>query len=395
MKVAFIIHSFPAVYTTFILHEMTELMKRGHDVLIIALSARHDRTVHEDVAKYDLMSRRHVVTRRGFDFVHNKLSNALVAFHLMKANMSDYGRYFRRNAPTLAPIADLVKREKVDVIHAAFADDPASMAMVISEMTGVPFTFECHARDLFVYFPFPQDKFARASRIFTISNYNRLYLTRQLQCPADKIVIKRVPFNKDYCDALPDHPKDGNLIVSACRLHPIKGLEYAIEACALTARRRPDLRYVIIGDGPLRKGLQDKIDALGMQRNISLLGNLPNTEVLAHLRRAAFCLLPSMLAPDGDRDGIPTAMIEAMYLKTPAVSSKVSGIPELIEDGINGILAGPRDVLLLAEQMDCLLSNRALRESMGERAREKVEQVFNLEENIEVLVKGLESACVT
>jgi len=129
---------------------------------------------------------------------------------------------------------------------------------------------------------------------------------------------------------------------------------------------------------------------LGLNKNIIFLGTVENTDVFRYMKEATLFLLPSVIADDGDRDGIPTSLIEAMCLKTPVISSKVSGIPELIDDGIDGFLVEPKNVDQIAKRIDFLLSNKDVRERMGEKARDKVNKMFDTEVNINKLLKGLE-----
>jgi glycosyltransferase involved in cell wall biosynthesis len=248
--------------------------------------------------------------------------------------------------------------------------------MLLAGISGLPFTFETHAYDLFVDFPFSDQKLKRASRVFTISNYNRSYIVDELGGDPAKVSVMRVPIDLAHCDGLPALDRDPNLVITACRLHPIKGIDVAIDAFAKLEQTYPDLRFEIIGDGPLKPSLERKVRGLGLEHKIHFLGNMGNRAVLERITGAGMFVLPSVIASDGDRDGVPTSLIEAMYLRTPVVGSDVSGIPELIDDGVNGLLARSGDSEELARRMGRLRADESLRACLGEAGRRKVLEEF-------------------
>jgi glycosyltransferase involved in cell wall biosynthesis len=292
----------------------------------------------------------------------------------------------RERIHALIPLSRMIRNQNFDIIHAAFGANSATAAMLLSKLTNIPFTFESHALDLFVSFRFAEEKLQRAHKVFTISHYNKRYLINKYKCPESKIIIKRVPFSKEYCDTLTEIQKDQNLIVSVCRLHPIKGLKYAIEAFDIVQKNNNKLRYFIIGDGELKQTLEEKVHKLGLIKKITFTGDVPNHEALTYIKKASIFLLPSVISLDGDRDGIPTSLIESMYLQTPVISSSISGIPELIKDGHNGFLTQPKNVNEIALKLQTLLSNAPLRIQMGKKAKDTIMDEFDLDRNIQKLI---------
>jgi glycosyltransferase involved in cell wall biosynthesis len=129
-----------------------------------------------------------------------------------------------------------------------------------------------------------------------------------------------------------------------------------------------------------------KVEQLGLGSKITFLGGTENKKALDFISQSTMFVLPSVIAPNGDRDGIPTALIESMYLKIPVIGSRISGIPELIDDGINGFLAEPGDVNQIAEKMNKLISDKLLRDRMGKEAREKIKKEFNIENSTNKLI---------
>ena len=401
MKILYIFSIFPKLYHTFILNDMIRLNNMGNEVFVLSITKSNQKVINKGA--FNLMDKTYYFE----DFMIENDSYFLKFFIKVERKLRRYSyfswfirkfvfknerneKYFKDLGLRIYAykrIADKIKQEKIDIIHGGFGNIPATAAMILSDLTGIPFSFETHARDLFVLFnKYSKEKIEKADKIFAISNYNKRYLIDNLECHAAKVIVKRVSFNNSYCDQISEKKKKENLILSVCRLDPIKGLEYAIEAFKLVSQKSKDLKFIIIGDGPLKNQLLKKVEELFLVNKITFLGGVNNEEALDYVAQSTIVLLPSVIAPSGDRDGIPTALIEAMYLKTPVISSRISGIPELIDDGVNGFLTEPGNVKQIAEKMNRLLSNKLLRVRMGEQAREKVKKEFNIENSTNKLI---------
>ena len=406
MNIAYILNIFPRLYQTFILNDMAHLKRQGHDIYVFSAGKPYDNIFHGDAVAFsentvyfsDLVNEtmgkvnqyifKFALRTKKYNPIYEKTIQYI--FHEM-SNKGYDKKYFKDldwRLHALPSVANALIKKEIDVIHAGFGSNESTYAMIMSEMTRIPFTFETHAKDLFVKFPFADEKIRKAQRLFTISEYNKKYLTEHLRCPPSKIVVKRVSCNRTYCDQISLKGRKDNLILSVCRLDSIKGLEYAIEAFSKVVRKRNDLKYVIIGDGPLRGDLTGQVERLSLSEKVSFPGNVTNEQVLNLIAQATIVLMPSVIAQNGDRDGIPTALIEAMYMKTPVISSRVSGIPELIDDGMNGFLTESGDVDQIAGKMERLLSDESLRTRMGDLAREKVDREFNIEDNVNKLISA-------
>ncbi|MEO0479907.1 MAG: glycosyltransferase family 4 protein [Planctomycetota bacterium] len=385
MKVAFVTWKFPALSNTFILNEIVEVKKRGVDVVIYSIDRSDDETVHCDVERHGLLERTFFFD----DFVPEAART--------KAGQeapSPYDAYrvdwLRHRVHGFEAMAQHMLDTGVDVVHGCFANNSGTVAMVAARLAGLPYTFECHAFDLFCDFKFSDEKLAEAARIFSISDYNRRYMAGELGCDETKIPIRRVPILKEFCDEIDagvEGARDPGLVVSVARLAEIKGYDVALRAFQKVAAEHPEARYVIVGEGEDREALVALRDELGLQDRVEFRGVLQNREALRLVRSAQAFVLPSRIGSNGDRDGIPTSMIEAMYLRTPCISTRVSGIPELVSDGQDGLLAEPEDVDTVAAHWSRLLSNRDFRRELGERARAKVGRDFDCDRNIDVLIE--------
>ncbi|MCB0359345.1 MAG: glycosyltransferase, partial [Bdellovibrionales bacterium] len=286
----------------------------------------------------------------------------------------------------LPAVAQDIQAKGFDFVHGILGNGPANAAMLISILTGIPFSFESHAFDLFVHFPDAAAKLAQCAFVQTESDYNRRYLIEECGAEPDKVEVIRLAPDIPMLSSIPENPRIPGMVVSACRLHAIKGLQYGLEAFSRVHQKMPETSYVIIGDGPERPKLERFAEILGIQSAVKFAGDLPNETAAAIMSQASVFLLPCVLAKNGDRDGTPTALAEAQFLKTPVVSSKFSAIPELVEDGVTGILTEPGNVSEIADALSALLADAPLRVSMGEAGRKKIVNEFNIQASTAHLV---------
>lgn len=407
MKIAFITNVFPVLYNTFTVNEIEQLMRKGHDVTVFSLDRWYRPVNYEKSIRMagavqyfeDVLTRGHgaliklLVEHSGRIHKINSRLHELTGRYLFGSRVdkeieNKYQQLLGWNVYALADIAKTMQLECFDVIHAGYGNRPADAAMVLSQLTGIPFSFEAHAFDLFVDFPLADEKIRSAAKIFTISEYNKNYFISKLGCPPAKVSVMRVPIDKAQCDSIPEQARENDLLVAVCRLHPIKGLDYALAALKRVVEKRRGVRLILVGDGPQRAHLEQMTKELSLQNNVEFSGNRGNDEALALVAKATAFVLPSVIAANGDRDGIPTSLIEAMYLRTPVISTRVSGIPELIDDGQNGLLATPGDARDLAQKIEQILGDPDLRKRLGRAGREKVEHGFYVQDTADVLLNG-------
>ena len=406
MKIAFILNTYPVLYNTYHLNLIRDLIVDGVDVHLFAPNQNRAGEVHE--GSEALLSRTHylreflntdMVSRlvnRSVNHV-NKLSSKIathLADYIFRGKGCNYDAREHQallnwSAWALPEVARYLRKERYDLVHGAFAARPATLARILGEMTDLPFTFEAHAEDLYVAMAnerktYERDKCQRAAAIFTISQYNLRHLIDDFGVDANRVAVFRVPFNRAFCDKIAVPRRDPHRLISVCRLYPIKGLSVGIEAFAKVADDLPDLRWDIIGDGPLHDSLNDQIQALGLRSRVRLLGRQTNEAALRAVASSAAFVLPCIKAPNGDRDGIPTVLIEAMYLGTPVISTSISGIPELITHEQTGMLVAPGDVDSLASSIAQVITQMPVSETLAKRGHEWVADGFYAEPTHEV-----------
>jgi colanic acid/amylovoran biosynthesis glycosyltransferase len=201
-----------------------------------------------------------------------------------------------------------------------------------------------------------------------------------LGCPNDKIRVHHMGISCKEFKYRPRHKGDSGItqFVSVCRLVEKKGIEFAIRAIAAVARTGRRLRYDVIGDGPLRFRLEGLIAELGMADIVTIHGSKTKSEVVTMLDCAHVLLAPSVTAEDGDREGIPVAIMEAMAVGLPVISTRHSGIPELVRDGSSGYLVEERDVDALASKIAEMVDHPEVWIEMGRAGRGIVERDFDI-----------------
>jgi glycosyltransferase involved in cell wall biosynthesis len=279
-------------------------------------------------------------------------------------------------------------RYPTDHIHAHFADRASLVALIASRLLNRPFSLTAHANDIYVNPSLLKEKMAHAKVTVTVSRYNESHLraasangrTANIRCIYNGIDL---PTYRPQ----PSTPRERPLLLAVGQLKEKKGLDQLIEACDILRGRGYEFDCEIVGDGPLRRPLEGMIERLALRDRVSLLGALPQDTVTARYGDAEIFVLPCVIGSDGDRDGIPTVILEAMAMGLPVVSTNLSGIPEAVVHGTTGVLVRPQDPIALADAVARLLDDRGLREGMGRQGRRRVEEMFDAEANVRTLLQ--------
>lgn len=275
-------------------------------------------------------------------------------------------------------------------LHAHFCHTTTTVTMLVSQVTGIPFSFTAHAKDIYLRELNPGDllqlKISRAKFVVTCTKANKDYLDRLNPAGTPIHAIYHGLDTSKFAPGKTADDDDGHssmpLILSVGRLVEKKGFPYLVEACRRLKDKGYQFRCRIIGGAGSDS---DRIGALIAElrlKDVITLGRAVTQEELIQIyRRATLFVLPCQILENGDRDGIPNVLVEAMAAETPVVSTNVSGIPELVEDGVTGLLTPQQDAAALAEAIEKLLDDSALRSRLGKAAREKVCRTFDAREN--------------
>jgi glycosyltransferase involved in cell wall biosynthesis len=277
-------------------------------------------------------------------------------------------------------------------IHVHFASRSLSLGLMIGTLTNLPVSCSVHAFDIFTRSPgsltmrLPKCKF-----IASISQFNVKYLRSICgNSITDLCHIVHCGIDAEKFRSVSRQSEPGR-IICVCRLSPKKGLDIAIRACVKLRDNNVKFLFEIAGDGPQRLALEELIEKLNLADHVKLLGARPNDQLTELFSRASVFLMPCVKTPDGDMDGIPVAMMEAMACEVPVVSTAISGIPELVEDGVTGRLAPEKDVDALVQILQELLEDMDKIEQFGKASRERVLADFCISENAEKLRELIKS----
>jgi glycosyltransferase involved in cell wall biosynthesis len=289
-------------------------------------------------------------------------------------------------------LATKLRTAGVQHVHAHFAHVPGSIAMYAARLAGIPFSVTAHANDIFQRGTALQEKAARSAFIACISHYNIRFLSN-LGCDESKLTVVHCALDLEHYPMRTPRPfAKPPLIISVGRFVEKKGFEVLVDALALLQEAGIAVDCRIIGDGPLFDAVQARTEAANLDGAITFMGAQPQERVKEMFDAADMFVLPCVEARDRDLDGIPVALMEAMALGVPVVSTTVSGIPELIHSGENGYLAEPHDVEGLAEAMRSVLNAPDEQDSMIRAARATMETEFDLHTSAQILKNKFESA---
>jgi glycosyltransferase involved in cell wall biosynthesis len=276
--------------------------------------------------------------------------------------------------------ARLVPRDTA-VLHAHFANDAGALARYTASLTGLPYRVTAHAYDLYQDPFLLEENLRGASHVFTVSEENLRWLRQRGDAERASVLRCGLDLSEHrYRD--PGPPSTPPRAVCVARLVEKKGHDVLLAAAALL----PGLRLDLVGDGPHRRPIEIAAAKLAPAVDVRVHGPLPSSTTRELVRGADVLVLAARVAGDGDRDGLPVALIEAAALGVPLVATAVSGIPELVDAG-TGHLVPPDDPAALAAAMRASLeAAEQERVARARRARARVEAEYNVNQLVEVLV---------
>ena len=288
--------------------------------------------------------------------------------------------------PKSVYLAELMTQHGINHIHAHFASFPAASAYMINQMSGIPYSFTAHGSDLHRDQHMLCEKVAAAKFVVAISQYNRQVIVDHCgESVADRLLIVHCGVDTSVFapgDTAQNEDETERLkIVCTGTLHEVKGQKYLLQACAQLKQRGVDFQLEFVGDGPDEEMLCEMVTELGLADNVIFHGRVQRTEVIRILQGADIVALPSVPTQDGRREGIPVALMEAMSFGAPVVASELSGIPELVEKDVSGLLVPPKDVDGIARELERLANDPELRAKLGTAGRQRILDQFDLEKN--------------
>ena len=399
LKIAYLAPEIPALSATFVYNEILGLEKSGYRVVPLSVHLPHSPA--EGDALGDLGSRTKYLYRTPKskvlrDNLYLLARRPVRYLRVLASAVGDAGRVGLFNRVGLgllyrffvaAGVARILLDENCTHLHVHFAHIPTDIAMYAAGMSAIPFSFTAHANDLFERGWLLEQKVRRAKFAVTISEHNRQFLIEK-GCPENKIHVVRCgvdpgAFAAGHAPPSNPIPKMGTL----GRLVEKKGIDDLIRACQMLKDRNLAFDLEIAGDGPLQSELQALVSDGDLAEQVHFKGPLAHEQVPEWLQGLDMFVLACKKDRNGDMDGIPVVLMEAMLAGVPVISCRISGIPELIEDGQSGLLAEPENPAELAGAIARLLSDDNLRNDFRTNAMATVQAEFELSKNVAVLDK--------
>lgn len=385
----------PKLSETFILEEVLALERHGVALRLYALAEPTDALTHPAAARVRAPLTRVPQSPRGhwaeFATRHLRVAGAAPLAYLRALVFAvQRGRRALDDFVQAGWLAAQSRDDGIGHLHTHFISTPADVAELVSRVTKLPFSISAHAKDIYLSDPADLRRKLEAARFtVTCTEFNR----RTLASIAPRARVHCMYHGVDQAQF---HPRQRAgtgappVILSVGRLREKKGLDTLIDACRVLRDRGQAFRCEIVGYGEEHERLQVRIERQGLSGEVCLVGKLLRDQVIESYARAAVYVQPSRIAADGDRDGIPNVLLEAMAMGLPVVASNVSGIPELVGHGRNGLLVEPDDPLALADAITRFLHEPRLCAELGRRARETVTESFDNDHNVQLLCRLLQ-----
>ena len=396
LRVAYVMSRFPKLTETFILAELEAMDRAGVAIELYPLLRQTGEPVQPAAVRW--VDRAHYLpflspaivgaqwwflrdTRRRRRYVRAFFDMVRETWRSPNFLLGGIGIF-----PKVARAAIDMAADDVDHVHCHFANHPALAGWLIHRLVGIPYSFTAHGSDLHVDRTMLPMKVREAAFVVTISGDNRSVIEATageaatgkvdvIHCGVDPTAF--APTARDVAGPL--------RIVAVGTLHEVKGQIHLIEACRRLAERGVAVTCRFIGDGPDRDALQARIDEYGLGGSVTLAGRMTTDAVAAELAAADVLVAASVPTRGGKREGIPVVLMEAMATGLPVVASRLSGIPELVSDGVSGILVPPGDDVAIADALASLATDPDLRARLGAAGREIVLRDFDVDRNAAAL----------
>jgi glycosyltransferase involved in cell wall biosynthesis len=385
-RLAYFVSRFPTTTETFVVRELNAVAARPQiEADLYALFPTPRGVVQESAQPW--MSRVHRVSplrsiRALARWLRRRPFRLTSTFALVVKDHARNPGVFVRSLVTFAGAAlhaERVQALETDHVHAHFASYPALAAWISHRLTGIPYSFTAHAHDLYVHPLGVRRRTADAEFVASISDFNR-QLLRELAGDAADIQVVHCGVDTERYRFAPHAPPETGPVRGICvgSLREKKGHRVLLEALASSTTGLERIEFDLVGDGPLRHDLEAQVERLGLGSRVRFHGDLTEDVVTGMLEQADLFVLPSVVERSGDTEGIPVALMEAMAVGLPVVTSRLSGVPELVREGETGLLTDPGDARGLARTLANLLADPEAARARARAARLLVEREFSL-----------------
>ena len=382
----------------FVVREAIAMQRNGHDVRLLPVHPRSCDRATSELPAFFIGLAAPATLKAGWQVIRNRHLRDTAARVLLSDRRP---AVLAKNLAVLglaSRLGTLAINEGIEHIHAAWASTPATVAMLASEFSSVPWSFSAHRWDIregnLLTLKVRHARFVR-----TISEWGRSRVARRaghrMNCP--KIQKVHLGVRSDSSNQRRRSADFGNgasqtfTIVSLGNLVPVKGHRYLIEACLIMKRRGLAFRCLLLGDGPERPKLAKLVHRLSVDDRVTLMGACPGEQVDSILASADVCVLPSVVTKSGEHEGIPSALMESMAAGVPVVATDTGSIAELVTDGA-GILVEPNSAVAIAEAVERVKGDPVLRASLVRRAYYRVAEAFSEDVSVARLLELMSGA---
>jgi glycosyltransferase involved in cell wall biosynthesis len=382
-SIGYVLKRYPRFSETFVVNEILAHEAAGQSIEIFALGPVTETHFQDILGQVQAPVTRVPDTFKDAEAFWSLLRQAGAQLPAAWAALAAMDGERGKDVAQAACIALACRAKGIRHLHAHFGTVATSVARLAAAMAGISYSFTAHAKDIFCEYDEPQNfdaKLRDAARTVTVSDFNLAYLRDRHGVAASGVVriyngldLKRFAYR-------PPHP-EARGIVAVGRLIEKKGFHILVEAIRLLHKSGRDVPCRIIGGGEEREDLEAQIAANGLGGVVQLLGPRPQCQVIEALRGAAVMACPCIVGRDGNRDGLPTVLLEAMALGTPCIATDVTGIPELVRDGETGLCVPEGDAEVLAAGLARLLDDAALRDRVSRAGRALIEAEFDIARN--------------
>ncbi|MGO1167992.1 MAG: glycosyltransferase family 4 protein, partial [Janibacter sp.] len=390
-RVGYVLKMYPRFSETFIVHEILQQEAAGTHVEIFSLRLPIDGRFHEALARVQApvtyLSREHKAS-----LFWSALRAAALEVPTITEHLDELLAAPEDEALAAVELAGAIHRSQLEHLHAHFGSIAANVARLAARLTGITYSFTAHAKDIFheeVVHDELATKLHEAHATVTVSEFNLHHLQSEFGQAADRVVRL---YNSVDLEAFPFRAKGeapGPARVAAVgRLVEKKGFADLVTALAALVAGGRDVHLDLIGTGPLEADLVEQVRSLDLTDRVTMHGALPQTRVREIVAEAAVFAAPCIIGADGNRDGLPTVLLEALALGTPAVSTPVTGIPEIVRHEETGLLVPESDPAALAVALARTLDEPEDSAARSRAARTLLEADFDFRDHA-VILQGI------
>ena len=403
-RIAYLLKKFPRLSETFILNELLAQERLGRELHIFSRRAPDDEPRHPELARLratvenlppkieidpwemlvgdapdadDLLNKLGPVVREARTWGHSRTPSLLVeALHVLKRT----------------------KELGIEHVHVHFATDSAVVAMLMKKLGGPSYSITAHAKDIYretVDFRFLDVLVKNSAFVVTVCDANRQWMAERLSKEA-MAKVRKLYNGIDLVNFVADgSPRDTHHVLGVGRLVEKKGWHLLVEALTLLLKKGVKLEANFIGDGEEKARIEALIAERGVGEHVKMLGPRDQAEVRRYMSRATMMVQPCLVGNDGNRDALPTVLVESLAMGLPSISTPVTGIPEILDQGRCGVLVPENDVVATANAIEALLKDPKRQKRIAEDGRRRAEELFDAEKTSRILSGWFEEALAT